>query len=327
MNEDNSPHLLLSKQFTSFEELVEMAVAWDLDIRQVSKNHSATTLEQIQAGNLLFSHISCGCFSTHAGETPKNRYTFCLPDAGCPDFRAFGHLIDRPELIASPAAQEFDLIARPGYGLSTFSISDVVLNEYCETEFGRPAENILESWDRIISMPPEITANLRALAQQLSSMAQLPDNWRGRFNPVQSFESAVLKNLFDALLQEAQMQEEPSAAARNRMLKRALDFIGDHDQEPLNVRDLSAAIATSERTLRRLFVREFGITPKKYLLGQRMYGVHRQLWQSNPFETQIIDVANTWGFWHMGQFAKDYRCIFGELPSETLYRSGTIRFA
>ena len=32
----------------------------------------------------------------------------------------------------------------------------------------------------------------------------------------------------------------------------------------------------------------------------------------------VADAANEWGFWHMGQFAKDYRRMFGELPSETL---------
>ena len=34
----------------------------------------------------------------------------------------------------------------------------------------------------------------------------------------------------------------------------------------------------------------------------------------------IIDAASRWGFWHMGQFAADYRRKFGELPSETRNR-------
>jgi AraC family ethanolamine operon transcriptional activator len=32
------------------------------------------------------------------------------------------------------------------------------------------------------------------------------------------------------------------------------------------------------------------------------------------------EIAIEWGFWHMGQFAADYRRQFGELPSETLTR-------
>jgi hypothetical protein len=35
---------------------------------------------------------------------------------------------------------------------------------------------------------------------------------------------------------------------------------------------------------------------------------------------KVSDVANSWGFWHMGQFAADYRAMFGELSSSTLNR-------
>ncbi|WP_338353092.1 hypothetical protein [Thalassolituus oleivorans] len=31
-------------------------------------------------------------------------------------------------------------------------------------------------------------------------------------------------------------------------------------------------------------------------------------------------VAANWGFWHPGQFAKDYKQLFGENPSETVKR-------
>jgi AraC family ethanolamine operon transcriptional activator len=35
----------------------------------------------------------------------------------------------------------------------------------------------------------------------------------------------------------------------------------------------------------------------------------------------IIELAGIQGFWHMGQFAADYRRIYGELPSDTLKRN------
>ncbi len=63
------------------------------------------------------------------------------------------------------------------------------------------------------------------------------------------------------------------------------------------------------------------MTPKAYIKGHRLFKVHRELRRSAPDKTRVSDVANLWGFWHMGQFASDYRKLFRELPSETLKRS------
>ena len=63
------------------------------------------------------------------------------------------------------------------------------------------------------------------------------------------------------------------------------------------------------------------MTPKSYLAGQRLFGVHRELWRSAPSKALVSNVAENWGYWHMGQFAADYRKLFGELPSSTLKRS------
>jgi len=49
----------------------------------------------------------------------------------------------------------------------------------------------------------------------------------------------------------------------------------------------------------------------------RLSGVRRDLRRAEA-GVKIADVANRWGFWHLGQFAADYRRQFCELPSETL---------
>ncbi len=67
------------------------------------------------------------------------------------------------------------------------------------------------------------------------------------------------------------------------------------------------------------FKEYFGVTPKEYLQTVRLHGVRREL-QAYDGEAVIADIANNWGFWHMGQFAADYRRMFGELPSATLLR-------
>ena len=71
------------------------------------------------------------------------------------------------------------------------------------------------------------------------------------------------------------------------------------------------------RTHNRAFRERFGIGPKAYLVRQRLSSVRAELLRA-PADSQIADIANGWGFWHMGQFASVYREAFGELPSATL---------
>jgi AraC-like DNA-binding protein len=105
---------------------------------------------------------------------------------------------------------------------------------------------------------------------------------------------------------------------RESAMKRALKIIEEMIDEPPTVQDLCRIAGASERLLRYAFLERFGISPKAYLLAIRLNGVRRELRGADPSSTKIIDVANRWGFWHMGQFAADYRRLFGELPSETL---------
>jgi AraC family ethanolamine operon transcriptional activator len=102
-------------------------------------------------------------------------------------------------------------------------------------------------------------------------------------------------------------------------LKRARSFIEENARKPLAVRDVCRAAGVSWRTLDYAFREEFGVAPKAYLKATQLNGVRREIRRAEP-PVVISDVANRWGFWHMGQFAADYRKLFGELPSETLAR-------
>ena len=65
----------------------------------------------------------------------------------------------------------------------------------------------------------------------------------------------------------------------------------------------------------------FGISPHRFLKLRRMSMVRAAL---RPYEGRmplIKSVALAHGFWHLGQFAHDYRATFGETPSDTLVRA------
>ncbi len=87
---------------------------------------------------------------------------------------------------------------------------------------------------------------------------------------------------------------------------------------PWTIQDLCKRLYVSQRTLRYAFQECLGVSPMAYLKTQRLKQVRHQLEASKPHQTTVTDIASQWGFWHMGQFAQDYRKLFGECPSETL---------
>jgi len=114
-------------------------------------------------------------------------------------------------------------------------------------------------------------------------------------------------------------EDRSALATRTRAIRSAIDYVEQSDKESLLVSDVCASINIPLRTLRRAFHEKFGIGPKAYFNRVRLGQVRSELLNSER-GLCIADAANEWGFWHMGQFARDYRTMFGELPSQTVDR-------
>lgn len=113
-------------------------------------------------------------------------------------------------------------------------------------------------------------------------------------------------------------QRRGSATHSNRLasMRRAIDFIKSHSRDVYTVTDVCRASATTSRTLERVFREELAVTPKQYMKLVKLTGVRQDLTKLSQ-EESIKDIALSWGFWHMSQFAQDYKNHFGKLPSQT----------
>ena len=128
------------------------------------------------------------------------------------------------------------------------------------------------------------------------------------------FELALL--LLDAAHEKRCVGNLDNCATRARAVDTALDLIEARLDEPLNVRELCIATGIPARTLLRGFQERFGVGPKAYISQLRLSRVRKGLIM-DASATKVSDLANQYGFWHMGHFARDYRRLFGELPSKT----------
>jgi len=107
---------------------------------------------------------------------------------------------------------------------------------------------------------------------------------------------------------------------RGQIIRRSMDFVDQHEGEYLSVEQLAAAAGVSERTLRDAFQQYVGVAPVRYLNRRTLHQVRRALKAADPSRSTVTEIATQFGVWQLGRFARDYRYLFGELPSETLHQ-------
>ena len=111
------------------------------------------------------------------------------------------------------------------------------------------------------------------------------------------------------------------AAGRHRTVRRADEFLCANPVRPIYTEDLCEALGVSASAMHEAFHSMFGISPHRYLKLRRMSLVRATLLSSAGPWRSVKAAALSYGFWHLGQFAHDYRAVFGELPSATLARA------
>jgi AraC family transcriptional regulator, ethanolamine operon transcriptional activator len=110
--------------------------------------------------------------------------------------------------------------------------------------------------------------------------------------------------------------------ARRRIVREADAHLRADPMRPVYTDALCAALGVSATRLQQAFHATFAISPHRYLKLRRMGMVRAALLSpaEGPWRS-VKAAALSHGFWHLGQFAHDYRETFGEMPSETLARA------
>lgn len=106
---------------------------------------------------------------------------------------------------------------------------------------------------------------------------------------------------------------ERDLTGKSDKLRKVVELMADHIDEPLTAVDLARAAGLSVRQVERLFLRHLNMTPGRYYMRLRLERARELLRQTNM---PILDVAIATGFMSHSYFAQSYRLLFGRPPSE-----------
>jgi AraC-like DNA-binding protein len=101
-------------------------------------------------------------------------------------------------------------------------------------------------------------------------------------------------------------------------IRRAEQYVAEHYMQPVEIADLESATGVSARTLYYGFKQYRGASPMKYLKSVRLMRARRRLLEAQTHGGRIGEIATTVGYDNKSQFARDYKCYFGESPTATL---------
>ena len=310
--------LILKHSFRDIDELNQAAAGWQVDFQQLDTGPFECDLTQVFFEDVLLSHTAFDRKIDQQGAAPAGSFTFAVPKPGAPRIVWRSRVVRPGSMIIYRPGSEIDGASRPGFEVATVSIAREVFEAACCAADRSDLIDLANRVDLVTPHPAVLTRFLAAM--QLTARLAAEASLRKDVEPAVVDSLSVLTSLaLETLASSRPAPAQRIHPGRTRALCRAFDYIRENREEPITVQSLCEAAEVSERTLQYVFRERFDVTPKQFVMSHRLNSVRRELRRFGP-SVRIYDIANRWGVWHMGQFAKDYKRQFGELPSGTLSR-------
>lgn len=294
-----------------FDDLrtLSRTAGWDLDFRQLSFGKTEIDLKILANANISMMKIAFNQGIHQRGITPTGMLTFGIPLGGMRNW--FGVSTEKAAMMNFNHRCGYDSVSSPGHQAYTISLSEDYITS--------TAEELGLSVPDYIYRPPagSVFEHSQTVSQLKKLLPSLLDDQHLILDA--EMETQLVAALLNVAMESSGHGDSIPLPARSRAISSAIEFVEDYRYESVTVRDICKNTNVSIRTLDRAFKERFDVTPKTYIKNRRLAGVNNALLAADASQL-VSDIANEWGFWHMGQFAKDYRALFGELPSITLRR-------
>jgi len=312
---DSSIQRLLQATFADVEEMCTAVRSWDLDFRPLYapvECDSVGRIIQLRCGPLELGYARFFASIEQGGAPPAGALTFGVLGEGIRRLWWRGQDVDAGTILVFPVGGELRSFSGPEFEVFTVSVGEELVAHLCERFKLSPPP--LRQRSETFRPPRHLLAMLRQRLRRLKDAVACD----GILEAKQLIEELVLAWLRASTSQPERRQ---SMRARDRAISKCLQRIEQTDWTELTPGVLCEIGGVGERTLQYAFRERFDLTPAAFLKMRRLAEVRRRLLQPPSDNVPVGEIAAALGFWHVGQFAADYRRAFGETPSQALGRS------
>ncbi|MBP0021488.1 MAG: helix-turn-helix domain-containing protein [Cyanobacteria bacterium SBLK] len=169
-----------------------------------------------------------------------------------------------------------------------------------------------------VTLLPDGMGQLKAYLQELFRVVQHKTDWLQQPHIAKLVAEDFVPLLVRSIPLQGKAKPALKPSRRAPLIARAEKEMVDCLEQPLTLKELARRLGSSSSALSYGFKDIFGMSPMRYLKVRRLNAVRRYLKAGDPERHKVEALANRFGFWNAGHFTKDYKTLFGELPSKTL---------
>lgn len=286
-----------------FDEVVE---GWPIDFYQLGGGIFKSTLTQVLSPEIQLAHVHFNSSVKQEGASIPGYWSFAFPIADPLVWRNY-HIRKNDIIIYAPNSP-IHAVSHAGFDVQIVSIAESLLKEKLKE---KNLENLLVLMQKnpVFSAPPKYWQNTRGKIE-----TGIVNAVKG-IHPTEVEISDLLDLLVITLSFCTSKLERVSNIKREDTLAKAEAYIIKNIAEGITVTQVAKFCQTSERTLLYAFKERFGVSTKTFISIMRLNHVYRLL-HKNTEKRSVAQVSRQLGFWHMGQFHKDFKDFFGIKASE-----------
>lgn len=293
--------------FTDIDIYNEVVNNWDLNFKLLSKSDFSAQLKMISNESFSLARQKLTGKTEQKGKTQKGFIVFGFA-VNNTSFYWFDKKADSNNLIIFPKDNNFEVVSYEDYDVFIISIYK----------------------DYFFKSLEEIGVNTQIpLYDGKSKMLFLSKTFSNRFSKLLNyFLNSDLKNdkkndtmiktivttLIEYLNETNYSYKNDKINKKDIALKKAVKIISNHIENLYPIKQLCVMVGVSERTLLYAFKKKYKVSTSEYIKAHRLNKVKQEIY--NTKRKSISEIAGKYHFWHMGQFAKDFKKQFGILPSE-----------
>ncbi|RQO73636.1 AraC family transcriptional regulator [Aquitalea sp. FJL05] len=292
---------------------------WQQVYDQISSGRFCSSLSRLHTGHLEVFREVLNQRVVQYGRAPADMVHFAIPIHAPLPLTLQGRSVGSHAITALRSNEEFIMHVPPAVDSIQLSVRNedlaALAPEFYQQLSGK------RHWQPVIQVRPEQLASTRSTLLGVFEQAlENPDllEFAGSQKLVQHQLISLLLDMLHDSVPEQRLNL--TYATHSDIVRRSQAIVMDSSDEPVTVLDLCQQLRVSRRTLQNSFQLIANTTPVDYLRSIRLNAVRRMLLSPEHAARGIREAAGYWGFYHLGHFARDYRKLFCELPSDTRSR-------